>query len=254
MTDLQNKHKRPKNIENLEVTKVDEILWNQLKPETKAYALVPVVGLMQTTKTDCNKENKELVGDVFKILAQRVVSSNENRRQKIKKQFTTGIQKLCDNPHSAAMLFGDKLEEDIKKMKETKAKLTPNQPNKPFIEKRTGAPINNRKFTAYPPRNNQAQMNYQRQTPTTKVHKNKPKIISVSKDINVRFAAQLKTFELEKPRIISIIPKKDGRKYRRKNRVCTDSVCANHYKIRSSYMNYIHNIDSNFPKDYNDDF
>lgn len=107
MKEIQSKHKHPKNIENLQVAKVDEILWSQLKTETKAFdyaqqkmqsvlcqALVPVIKLMQCAKNDGNKETKCLAGDIFKILVQGVVTSDENRREKIRKNLLPSYKKL----------------------------------------------------------------------------------------------------------------------------------------------------------------
>ena len=123
MKKLNSKHKRPENVENLQIAKVDDILWSQLRPETKAFdysqqkmqsvlsqALVPVITLMQTVKKEGNKETRELVADTFKILTQGIVTSNDKRREKIKKNLLPNYRKFCDNPPSATKLFGDKLE------------------------------------------------------------------------------------------------------------------------------------------------
>ena len=120
-------------------------------------ALVPIIKLMQTVRKEGNKETRELVADTFKILMQGIVTSNENRREKIKKNLLPNYRKLCDNPPSATKLFGDKLEEDIKKMKESKTKLTPflQSQNKHFLSKRGGGswpPYHNK---SYPSLNNQ---------------------------------------------------------------------------------------------------
>ena len=37
LKELRSKHKRPENVENMQITKVDDILWSQLRPETKAF-------------------------------------------------------------------------------------------------------------------------------------------------------------------------------------------------------------------------
>jgi hypothetical protein len=49
MQDLFSKHKRPKNVKNLQVLKVDEILWKQQKPQTKSYDY----GMQQTQTHLC---------------------------------------------------------------------------------------------------------------------------------------------------------------------------------------------------------
>lgn len=98
---MKNKHKRPKNVENLQVPKINEQLWHQLKRDTKLYdyamqksqqtlchALVPTLRLMQNVKQNgATSDTTELVTDIFKILAQGVVQSNDSREKKSRKIF-----------------------------------------------------------------------------------------------------------------------------------------------------------------------
>lgn len=152
---LETKHKRPKNVENLQVLKVDEMLWRQLRPQTKSYdfsmqkmqkllclALVPTLKLMQHFKMGGEKqEARELVGDIYKALIQGYVDSNDSRREKIRNDVLPQYKKLCEEPSSSNKLFGDKLEESIKKMKETTTSLTRNitmSHRKPFLLNRGG--------------------------------------------------------------------------------------------------------------------
>jgi len=86
---LAQKHLWPQNVNNLQVPKVEEHLWRQLKlkKETKAFdfamqrsqfslcqVMVPVLKIMDTIKSDTvpNKV-KEISGDTFNILAHAIV-------------------------------------------------------------------------------------------------------------------------------------------------------------------------------------
>jgi hypothetical protein len=93
---LKIKHKRPNNVEKLQVTKVDEQLWRQLRRETKTFdyamqknqftlchALVPTLKLMQNLKEKGPaSEARDLAADTFKILAYGINQSNDARREK----------------------------------------------------------------------------------------------------------------------------------------------------------------------------
>ena len=128
------KHKRPCNVENLQVPKVEEQLWRQLKRDTKAFdyamqrmqgsicqAVVPVLKLMQKMKTESvSSDLRELTGDTFKMLAQAIVHSNDARIEKIKRDLLPAYRPLCTNKPSATKLFGDNLQEDIKSLRERK--------------------------------------------------------------------------------------------------------------------------------------
>lgn len=174
---LQDKHKRPVNVENLQIPRVDEQVWKQLKKDTKSYdfavqkcqqgmclALIPTLKALELLKQPQPQiaTVKDLVGDIFKCLAQTIVRSNENRMEKIKKDLLPIFKPLCDNTPSATNLFGDKLNENIKQLKENRTSLTSNR--EPFLGKRGGGSYNrNRTFNkyqysttmAYPPRTNQ---------------------------------------------------------------------------------------------------
>lgn len=142
---LQEKHKRPNNVENLQVPKVDEVIWHQLRKETKSYdfamqkkqayvrqTLVPVMKLMQMIKEKESTESMhKIVSDIFIMLTRAVVQSNEGRMEKI----------LCATTPSAELLFGDKLQEKVKQLREVPKTTMTNQPQlrKPFLSKRGGA-------------------------------------------------------------------------------------------------------------------
>ncbi|XP_060563138.1 uncharacterized protein LOC132722632 [Ruditapes philippinarum] len=174
---LKIKHKRPNNVENLQVTKVDEQLWRQLRRETKTFdyamqknqftlchALVPTLKLMQNLKEKGPaSEARDLAADTFKILAYGINQSNDARREKIKKDLLPSYKPLCNQPSSATKLFGDKLQEEIKHLKETKTNLTSTR--QPFLSKKGGG-FNNynqhqriQSTPAFPPRNNKLAWN-----------------------------------------------------------------------------------------------
>ena len=162
---LTTRHKRPKNVENLQIQKVNEQLWRQLKKDTKSFdfamqrsqlslcqALVPILKMMELFKGQhISQEIKELTGDTFKILAQAVVNSNDARKERIKRDLLPSYRPLCANQPSATKLFGDKIQEDISSLKESKTNLTTNVPHKkPFLFRR-GGPQNRQTYNpAFP--------------------------------------------------------------------------------------------------------
>lgn len=176
---MEDKHKRPNNVENLQVLKVEDVLWRQLRGQTKSsdYAiqrlqkniclsLIPTLKLMQHLKQGGDSlTTKELVGDIYKVLVHTYVESNEARREKIRQELLPKYRKVCDEPASVTKLFGDKLEENIKKMKETSTSLTPVTNKKPFLSKRGGGMVNQN--------NNKRKPQYSAQTYPPPVQRNK---------------------------------------------------------------------------------
>lgn len=81
-------------------------------------------------KQNVSPELKELTGDTYKILAQAVVSSNDARKERIKRDLVPSYRPLCSNQSSATKLFGDKIQEDINSLKDSKTNLTTNVPHK----------------------------------------------------------------------------------------------------------------------------
>lgn len=161
--DLATKHRRPKNVKNLQVLKVDDMLWKQLRPQTKhcdygmqqvqkhlCTALVPTIKLMHHMRHKGDAQTAlELVGDIFKILTNGYVEANNARRDKIKNDLLPKYKQLCEEPASETKLFGDNLEDKVKKMKETTTTLTTTTNSRSFLFNRGGGinklPINNRK-------------------------------------------------------------------------------------------------------------
>lgn len=146
--EVLDKYKRPSNVENMQVPTVNEHLWRQLQPKVKAQdfllqksqrhyaaALVPVLKAMEHVKSEGNPNLKELLGDTFKILSNAIIATSKLRREKIKKELLPVYRPLCNAEPSATQLFGDKMEDELKKIKETKQILTS---KKPFLGKRLG--------------------------------------------------------------------------------------------------------------------
>lgn len=152
---LAEKYKRPENVENLQSPKVEEVLWRQLRKDSKgidyvmqknqsslAVALVPIikaVGILHSSKTKELNPLKELITDAFKILSLSVTSNHEMRREKIKKELDPKYKGICNKEASTTKLFGDQLQETIKTMGSSKFNLTLHQSSrKSFLGKRRG--------------------------------------------------------------------------------------------------------------------
>ena len=153
---LAEKYKRPENLENLQVPKVDEILWRQLRKDTKAVdyllqkvqsstalALIPIikaVGILHTANKNKEiKELKELIIDSFKILSLNMTNNHEIRRETIKRELDPKYKGIGNKEPSTTKLFGDQLQETIKTMGDSKVNLTINQTaRKSFLGKRRG--------------------------------------------------------------------------------------------------------------------
>lgn len=101
MQTLKDKYKRPSNVNNLQVPKVEDILWSQLRTQTKnvdyinqqavtnySLALIPIIKAMETLrgKTDMKETNNFLM-DAFKILCLSIKSTNVARAERIRKDL-----------------------------------------------------------------------------------------------------------------------------------------------------------------------
>ena len=152
---LAEKYKRPENVDNLQSPKVEEILWRQLRKDSKgidyvlqknqsslSVALVPIikaVGILHSSKTKEMNPLKELITDAFKILSLSVTNNHEIRREKIKKELDPKYKGICNKEASTTKLFGDQLQESIKTMGSSKFNLTLHQSSrKSFLGKRRG--------------------------------------------------------------------------------------------------------------------
>ena len=156
MKKLAEKYKRPANVENLQVPKVEETLWRQLCKEAKvsdyilqksqssyALALIPIikaVGAIHNMKSKEMRELRELITDAFKILTLEVTNNHEIRREKIKKELEPKYRGICNKDTSTTKLFGDQLQDAIKAMGDSKFNLTFHQSAKrSFLRRRGGS-------------------------------------------------------------------------------------------------------------------
>ncbi|KAH3695217.1 hypothetical protein DPMN_082674 [Dreissena polymorpha] len=136
---MQDKHKRSRNIKNLQIPKVDEQIWRQLRPKTKAYdyaiqkcqqeiatALVPSIKALQLLKEkEPNVQQlREFVGDIFKSLANTITTTNQTRMDKITRDLLPTYKPICEYTPSATHLFGDRLQKKLNKLTEQKTQLT----------------------------------------------------------------------------------------------------------------------------------
>jgi hypothetical protein len=125
------------------------MIWNQLRPQTKNVdfvnqqatanynlALVPIIKTMELLRgrPDLKEANNHLM-DAFKILCLSVKSTNVARAERIRKDLQPKYKALCDIEASSSQLFGDTLQEAIKKLDGQKVQLT-NTNSTPFLGKR----------------------------------------------------------------------------------------------------------------------
>ena len=135
--DIKQKHLRPKNIPNLQVPKVDDILWRQLKREVRAVdfqlqkasanysqALIPVIKAMEFMKKNEHEKASECITDTFKTLCLHIKGNIAGRRERIRKELEPKFRPLCQQEASATNLFGDNFQEAVKKLEGVKSNLT----------------------------------------------------------------------------------------------------------------------------------
>ncbi|XP_060589138.1 uncharacterized protein LOC132744443 [Ruditapes philippinarum] len=172
LKDLQTKYLRPNNIENLQVPAVDNILWRQLRRETRAMdvqlqretthlssALVPIIRALDAFKKN-DKHNlqqaKEHVGDAFKMICLFINTTSQTRKEKIKKELLPKYRNICDSSKTTSTkLFGDDLKEEIKQRNDNETTLTVhNNPSRHqtghFLERRGVGQTQFRKHTGPP--------------------------------------------------------------------------------------------------------
>ena len=158
MKALVENNKRPENVQNLQIPRVDGFLWDQLKMSTKSQdvakqktiailnqALIPLVRALDHTSNSCNPKTGVLtshIKDAVKFMCGEVSKLNQQRRESIKKELFPKFRLLCteSQPISATGLFGDNLADLTKNMDSSKAvQMTSKGTNrKPFLFKRGG--------------------------------------------------------------------------------------------------------------------
>ena len=158
---LLESHKRPGNMTNLQVSRVDRFLWDQLNQTTKSQdiiqqksiaminqALIPLIKAMDHISGNGSPDLsilKSYIGDNIKIQCDNVHKLNLARREAIKKELFLKFKTLCseDQAISATGLFGDNLAEQTKNMEPSKLiKMTDKGNQKNFLFKRgKGRPV-----------------------------------------------------------------------------------------------------------------
>ena len=124
---LAEKYKRPANVVNLQVPKVEKTKWKLLHKEAKgtdyllqetqssfSLALILIIKAVGTLHNSKNKELKpllELVTDSFKILTLVLINNHKVRRDKIKKE--PKYRGICNKETSTTKLFSDQLQEAV---------------------------------------------------------------------------------------------------------------------------------------------
>lgn len=115
MQNLKDKYKRPGNIKNLQVPKVEEMIWNQLRSTTKnvdfinqqaaaSYnlALIPIIKTIELLRGRPGlKEVNNHLMDAFKILCLSIKSTNVARAERIRKDLQPKYKTICDIEASA---------------------------------------------------------------------------------------------------------------------------------------------------------
>ncbi|XP_060603392.1 uncharacterized protein LOC132756355 [Ruditapes philippinarum] len=103
MKALTEKYKRPENLENLQIPRVENTVWEQLRNDTKLddaskqktigllnQLLLPTIHAMEelskAKQPDVNKIS-EYVGDSFKLMAHHINNINSQRKDNIKKEM-----------------------------------------------------------------------------------------------------------------------------------------------------------------------
>ena len=149
------RNKRPENVTNLQVPRVDSFLWDQLKGGTKSrdvakqktiaalnQALVPLIRALNHITGNKSPDVmmlKNYIGDSVKLMCGEVHKINMQRQDTIKKELFPKFKTLCseDQPVSPTGLFGDDLADKSKSLDTSKSvQMTPK--GKTFLFKRGG--------------------------------------------------------------------------------------------------------------------
>ena len=133
----------------MQVPKVDDILWRQLKREVRAVdfqlqkasanysqALIPVIKTMKFMKKNEHEKASECITDTFKTLCLHIKGNIAGRRERIKKELEPKFRPLCQQEALATNLFGDNFQEAVKKLEGVKS--NPTSSAKTFLGKKGG--------------------------------------------------------------------------------------------------------------------
>ena len=158
LQELQDKYKRPKNVQNLQVPKINDVIWRQLRRETRihdfslqqshknyALSLIPILRGLEALKKEKSAATEHIM-DAYKILCLNIKLNNATRADKIKPEISPKYRSLCESSASTEQLFGDDLQDMIKKLEGPKTHLTTNTHS--FLYKK-GSRANQNQRTTY---------------------------------------------------------------------------------------------------------
>ena len=140
---LREKFIRPSNVDNLQVPKVEPIIWRNLADKGKATdaavqkavskfmpgltAIVQQLELINKHKKELKKipvfkEIKKLSTEAVSALSHAVSASCQQRKDAIKSELDSKFHSLCEPAHpvSATQLFGDNLNAELKELDDSK--------------------------------------------------------------------------------------------------------------------------------------
>lgn len=156
LQELLDKHRRPANLDILQVQTIDQFLWRDLPQTTKivdmklqrsihqlSNCLVPVIKALdhvRSTKTPDRSLIRELLGDTFKMMVFNITSTNKSRKDKIIQDIHPVYRTICSKAKSSATkLFGDNLKEEAKVLTEKAPHMSlPATKSQPFLRKTGG--------------------------------------------------------------------------------------------------------------------
>ncbi|KAH3882121.1 hypothetical protein DPMN_006052 [Dreissena polymorpha] len=161
--EIKSRNKRPKNVEYLQIPRVEEFLWRQLRSSTRAndfmlqknhgtlaQAAVPIVKALDHLQQSASKDKvlKGHISDAFKLLTNGIAQNVAVRREKIKRDMQPKYKHLGNLEPSAEKLF-DKIQENLKSCESTKlivnVKNNAGTNKKPFLGQWNKMP-NNQKW------------------------------------------------------------------------------------------------------------
>jgi len=145
---IKQKHLRPANAEYVQTPQVNDVIWRKMSVTARAKdfmlqkahsnygtALVPILRAMEALQKGDSSTVRENIGDAFKLLTTAMATTTQMRQEKIKRDMLPIFRPICSCAPSPTQLFGDKIEDEIKKCKESKDTIM--RPA-PFLGKRPG--------------------------------------------------------------------------------------------------------------------
>ena len=162
LQELVKKHLRRKNVPNLQVPKVDEYLWSQLRRGVKrvdyiqqksianyGQAITPLIRAMELMQANKEPERaKGYVVDAFKLLCLNIKATNLERLDNVKKELNPKYKSLVPEQPSTTKLLGDNFQDAVKKVDGAKSSLTTSGQN--FLGKRRGDRPQSQTYKRYP--------------------------------------------------------------------------------------------------------